>query len=579
MNRNVESLANRRFDVIVVGGGIYGACLAWEATSRGLSVALLEKGDFGGGTSANMHRILHGGFRYVRNGDVKRIRESIRERNTLMRLAPHLTDPMPFMVPTYRRGLQHREMMRTAIRIYDLLSYGRNSGIEDARRQIPPGRIVSREECLRVAPGLDAQGVTGGAIWFDGALRDPARLTLEFVRTAADAGASVANYVELKEYSRTDSRVTGVSAVDLLTGNELHLEGSMVINAAGPWNESLLAKLGQPRKRRRYVRSVDVVTRALTLEDHGLALTGPQENAPDQIIRYFLSSWRGLSVVGSVDYLEDTDPDAFRMKESELEYLIGVVGACMPGARLSMDDVLCVQAGLIPHADTQPLNDPYNAERHYQIEDHGKRDGIEGLFSVMGIKYTTARDIAQKTIDLVAEKLGRPPVSSRSATAPLHGTPSGPFDEFSGRVVASKPHGLSVTVMERLVRSYGAAYDEVLAHIGEDSRLAEPITPASTVIRAQIVHAVESEMAIRLTDVIMRRTDLGTLAHPGASQLRACAEVMGALLGWNDATIENEIADTNAHLTRFCTRSAPEAARPDRGGEATPRSAPTRMPV
>jgi glycerol-3-phosphate dehydrogenase len=166
LKRSVETLLHHRFDVIIVGGGIYGACLAWEATSRGLSVALVEKGDFGWATSANIQRILHGGFRYMRYADVKSIRESVRERNVMMRLAPHLTDPMPFLVPTYRRGVQHREVMRAALKLYDVLSYDRNRGIEEGR-QIPRGRIISREECLRLAPGLDPKSVTGGAVWYE----------------------------------------------------------------------------------------------------------------------------------------------------------------------------------------------------------------------------------------------------------------------------------------------------------------------------------------------------------------------------------------------------------------------------
>ncbi|MGH8625363.1 MAG: glycerol-3-phosphate dehydrogenase/oxidase [Gammaproteobacteria bacterium] len=558
MNRSVETLLNRRFDVVVVGGGIYGACLAWEASSHGLSVALVDKGDFGWATSANMHRILHGGFRYLRNADVKRIRESVRERNVMMRLAPHLTDPMPFLVPTYERGIQHREVMRVALKLYDMLSYGRNRGIEDASRQIPPGRIISREECLRLAPGLDPRGVTGGAIWYDGALRDPVRLILELIRTAAEAGACAANYVEVTGFLRNGASVAGVNAVDLMTGDDFQIQASVVVSAAGPWNDRLLAKLGQdaPREPTRHVRSVDVVTRALTLENHGLALMGPQHKAPSRTIRYFIAPWRELSVVGSVDYLESTDPDDFRTQASELEYLIRVVRSCMPGSGLGVDDIICVQAGLIPHAGREPLRDPYNAARHYCIVDHGKLHGVGGLVSIMGIKYTTARDIAEKTIDLILRKLAKPPLASRTAAAPLHGGSMESFDDLLSHAITSAPHGLSATVMEQLVRSYGSGYKEVLAHVGEASRWAEPIAPSSAVIKAQIVHAVHREMAVRLSDVVLRRTGLGTLAHPGSVALRACADLMAGFLGWNEKRIENEIVETNAHLERFWARPA-----------------------
>lgn len=577
MNRNLEALANGLFDLVVVGGGIYGACLACEAVSRGLSVALVERADFGWATSGNMHRILHGGFRYLRNGDIKRIRESVRERNALMRLAPHLTDPLPFLVPTYDRGVQHRELMRLALKLYDLLSYDRNRGIEESRR-IPSGRLVAREECLRLAPGLNPRGVTGGAIWFDGGLRDPARLTLEFVRTAAEAGATVANYVEVVGFLRTGRSVGGVIAADLLSGNRLEIRASVVISATGPWIYSLLGKLGRdaPRERIRYVRSINVVTPAVTLENHGLALTGPQVGAPNRIIRYFIAPWRGHSVIGSVDYLEGTDPDDFLIEASDLKYLIAIMRSSMPGSELSMDDILCVQAGLIPHAGTEPLDDPYNAAGHYCIVDHGKRDGVEGLVSVTGIKYTTARDVTQKTLDLVLRKLGKPATSSRTAALALHGGQmGGDFERFLQHALRSAPGGIPSAVLEELVRVYGSGYEEVLAHVHQGIRWAEPIVPSSPVIKAQIAHAVHSEMAVRLSDVALRRTGLATLAHPGLSALRACAQVMAGLLAWDKKRIENEIAETNAYLSRFWVKrnegdrlgreaSADFAARPAR---------------
>ncbi len=143
MKRDLERLSSETFDVVVVGAGIYGACMAWEAALRGLSVALVEQRDFGWATSANMHRIAHGGFRYLQNANIKRMRESIRERKTLMRIAPHLVHPLPFLVPTYKRGIQQRQMMRVALKLYDLIGFDRNHGLEDPQKYIPPGRLVS----------------------------------------------------------------------------------------------------------------------------------------------------------------------------------------------------------------------------------------------------------------------------------------------------------------------------------------------------------------------------------------------------------------------------------------------------
>lgn len=562
MKRDLEALS-APFDVVVVGGGIYGACMAWEAVTRGLKVALLEKGDFGWSTSANMHRILHGGFRYLRNADIKRIRESVRERNTMMRLAPHLTAPLPFLVPTTRSGIQHREIMRIAVTMYDLLSFGRNDGIGETSRQIPSGRIISREECLRLAPGLDPSGVTGGAIWYDGLLSDPARLTLQFVRSADHAGASVCNYVEATGFLGEGSgEVRGVTARDVLSGATFDVRGRMVVNCTGPWINRTLTMLGGAAAERptRYVRSVDVVTRPLTLENHGLALMAPQDGAPEQIIRYFIAPWRGLSVLGSVDYLTDVDPDSFRVHPAELEFLIGVARKSMPGAKITSDDVLAVQAGLIPHDDTPPLEDPYHAARHYRIVDHGRRHGVEGLISVTGIKYTTARDIAQKTLDHVMGRLGAPAAASRTAQLPLYGGPIDHLESFVRQAIQTHSARFDRRFVETMVRTFGGSYGEVLQLAGQDPRWAAPITPGAPVYAAQVAYAVASEMASKLSDVVLRRTNLATERHPGEEALEAVAALMGQLLGWSPARVASELSETRDYLGRFWVRSSVGAA-------------------
>jgi glycerol-3-phosphate dehydrogenase len=456
--------------------------------------------------------------------------------------------------------------MRCAVILYEQLSHDRNRGIEDEQRQIPPGHIISREECLRLAPGLDPTGITGGAIWYDGSLSDPARLTLDFVRSAAEMGACVANYVEATGFVRKGSAVTGVNATDVITGDQFSIRGSMVVSATGPWIGTFLSKLGPVAREREipYIRSVDIVTSALTIENHGLALVGPEPGHPEHLIRYFSAPWCGLSVVGSVDYLEDTDPDEFRMKRSELEHLVEVVRGCMPGIRLTPGDVICVQAGLIPHAGRAPLSDPYNAERHYRIIDHGTRDGAPGLLSVTGIKYTTARDIAEKTAEVIVRMLGRGSNESHSATTPLHSGRIDSFESFLKHALGCPKHGVPDTVIEALVRSHGSSYMEVLLQARDIPTLTEPIAPSSSIIRAQIVHAVRTEMAVKLADVVLRRTQLGSLHHPGLHVLRACAQIMAELLGWGPCRIENEITETDAHLARFWARPGPPPAKGSR---------------
>jgi glycerol-3-phosphate dehydrogenase len=556
MQRRPEELVNAVFDIAVVGGGIYGACMAWEAVTRGLSVALIEKADFGWATSANMHRILHGGFRYLRNADLVRIRESVRERNTMMRLASHLSGPLPFLVPTSGRGIQNKEVMRAAILIYDLLAADRNGGIRERGRRIPQGRIVSRDECLRLAPGLDAVGVTGGAVWYDGALSDPSRLTLEFVRAAVSGGAKAANYVEAVDFLRDGERVTGVLARDALSGDRFDIRARLVVDCSGPWANGLRRRAlgGDTKAAIRYVRSVDVVTKPLTVADHGLALMGPQHHAPQNIIRYFVAPWKGLSVLGSVDYMSDTDPDEFGVSDGELEHMLHVLVRAMPGAPLTLDDFHAVQAGLIPHDDTEPLDDPYNAARHYKIIDFGKTYGVEGLISVTGIKYTTARDIAEKTIDRVLPMLGAAWSPSRTAQLPLPCTVGDDLEHFRAAALGRRSSD-EAAIVEALIARYGALHDNVLRCGANTSDAPRPLDEQRRVYDVQVDYGVKEEMAVKLTDIVFRRASLADYRHPGIDVLRRVAARMAALLQWSDARSSAEIAEVEAQLTRFRVRS------------------------
>jgi glycerol-3-phosphate dehydrogenase len=556
MKRQPERLADETFDIVVVGGGMYGACLAWEATLRGLKAAVIDKSDFGWSTSANMHRILHGGFRYLRNADIKRIRESVRERNTMMRLAPHLTSPMPVLIPTYPWGIQNREVMRIAIALYDLLAADRNRGIDDPALRIPGGGVISRQECLDLVPGLKPDGVTGGAIWYDGYLADPARLVVEVMRTASDAGACVVNYVEATDYLYDGERVAGVRARDVLGGGEFDIRGSLAIKACGPWTNHTLRWRGQPLPGlpKAFVRTVDAVTRPLTRDNHGLAFMGSKPGRPEESMRYFIAPWRGYSVIGSVDYMHGTDPDRFTVAESELEELMLATRQAIPGANITTADIVGVQAGLIPHDDTEPLDDPYNAARHYRIEDHAARGGPQGLMSVVGIKYTTARDIAEKAIDIAFRKLGKPPAASTSSQQPLHYGSIANVGEFLAAAERRAGPAIDAATMRRLASLYGPKYPDLLEIVAKDPASAQPVVLNGKVLRAQVVHAVQREMACKLVDVIVRRTAMADDGHPGRLALETSAALMASLLGWDSSRQQRELVDTEAHLTRFWAR-------------------------
>ena len=240
MKRDIAALDKKEYDLIVIGGGIFGICAVWDAALRGLSVALLERGDFSHATSANSFKLVHGGIRYLQHADIARVRESSRERSVLLRIAPHLVHPLPIIMPTYGNGMRGKETLRIGLLLYDILTFDRNRGIRDPKRRIPPGRIISRQECLEVFPHLEHQGLTGAAVFYDAQMYNPTRLALAFLKSAVEAGVDAANYVQVTEFIRDRNRVIGVKAEDTLTGNDLEIRGKVVVNAAGPWAYRLL---------------------------------------------------------------------------------------------------------------------------------------------------------------------------------------------------------------------------------------------------------------------------------------------------------------------------------------------------
>src|SRR4030042_265055 len=238
MKRNPGTFASKQFDLLVVGGGIYGAFAAWDAALRGLSVALVEKRDFAGATSANSLKIVHGGLRYLQNADIHRMRESVRERTNLMRIAPHLIHPLPFMIPTHGLGKKSRLAMSMALRFTELISKDINC-LSDPQKHIPEGHIVSRDVCRKFIQGISDEGLSGGAIWYDCQIYNSERLIISILRSAASEGAELANYLEVKRFLIQSGRATGVEVEDRITGDRFEIRSRCILNACGPWTSHI----------------------------------------------------------------------------------------------------------------------------------------------------------------------------------------------------------------------------------------------------------------------------------------------------------------------------------------------------
>ena len=484
MIRDLAGLASTVHDLVVVGGGIHGACLAWDAALRGLKVALVERDDFGAATSANSLRIVHGGLRYLARGDLRRMRESIRERSALLRIAPTLVEPLPVLVPTTGHATRGRLAMAAALRLNDALSPARNHALDPAHR-IPNGRRVSPGECRRLFPGFPGEGANGGALWYDARVTHPERLTLAFLRAATGRGAAVANHCEVERVLEHGGAVEGVTARDRLTGATVEILGRAVVLAAGPWTPVLAG--GDPARL--------PCAFALNLELAGrLAETAvgiPTQSGPDQdpVIgggRYvFLNPQARTPLLGTWYCLPD-GRSATELAAQGAAALLGEIRAACPSLHLDATDVVGYQWGWLPlRAGREPGRPTALAERP-RVMDHGAAGGLRGMFSVEGTKFTTARHVAEQAIDRIVAGLGHPAGPCRTA-------------------------------YERL--------DET----------ADQTSP----LEARVHRAIRTEMAVTLPDVFRRLAPGGR--PDDAADLTPVARTAALELGWTEQRKDSEI--------------------------------------
>lgn len=557
MKRDLVQLSRNFYDVIVIGGGIFGICAAWDAASRGLSVALVEKGDFAHATSANSYKLVHGGIRYLQHADHYRVRESCRERSTLLRIAPHLVHPLPIVMPTYGHGVQGKEILRIGLLLYDLITFDRNRGISDSLRRIPQGKFISRDECLEIFPDLDHKDLTGAAIFHDGQMYNPTRLAISFLRSAVHAGADAANYVQVTDLIRSENRVVGIKVKDILDENVFEIRGRVVVNAAGPWANWLLRRSMGIGLRPEPSFSRDacfVVGRRLLSEKYALAVHAKTKD-PDAILsrgnrHLFIAPWRGYTLIGVWHVVYNDDPDKFALTEQELQRFVDETNEAYPSLALTLKDISIWNAGLILFGDNRQGANDLSFGKRSLIIDHLRDNDVEGLITLIGVRYTMARGIAEKAVDLVFNKLGKEPPRSATAFTPIHGGQIEFFEDYLRRATEQRPKVLNADVIPALVRNYGSSYKNVIRYIDQDSMWGETLGE-SKVIEAEVIHAVREEMAQKLGDVVFRRTDLGTGEHPGETALQRCAHLMASELGWNEGRVQEELDEVRTRFLNF----------------------------
>jgi glycerol-3-phosphate dehydrogenase len=537
MVRDLRRLADTHFDLVVVGAGFYGAIAAWDATLRGLSVALIDKDDFGSGTSFNNLKTLHGGLRSLQAFNFPQMRLFIQERRALARVAPHLVRPLPFVVPTYRDPRRSAMLMRLALAVNDVVARDRNEGLRDPAIQLPRSEIISREDCLRLNPIIDRTGVTAGAVWHDYQVQNTDRMTLSFVLSAAEKNAATANYVRATRFLAAGSRVEGVRVAVRQTGDEFDVRGRAVLNAAGPWAASLLSGLdSHAAPAVGLSRAMNVITRPVVT---GYACGGLARG------RFlFVVPWRNVSILGTSHDAHEGSPEALGVTRSDLEMFLADAHRAFPGAELTAADVRLVHRGLLPMISGS--RNHVQLLRESVVIDH-REHNVHGLVSMFGVRYTTARHTAARAIDTVFKVLGhRDPPACRTAVTPVTGGDIEDKESFVRAAGQHAVHGAPAGAAQRLALTYGTGYQAVLQPMREYLELAEPLGRNCAVTGAEIVHAAQHESAVTLADAFIRRTEAGSAGHPGSDAIERAAYLMARYAGWNQRRAADEIADVES---------------------------------
>jgi glycerol-3-phosphate dehydrogenase len=554
MKRDLSSFSGKNYDVIIIGGGIYGASTAWYTVQQGLSVLLLEKGDFGQATSFNSQKIIHGGLRYLQHLDFKRIFESIRETRLLRQIAPNLVYPMPCVMPAYGHLLEGKEILWIAVNLFRLISLNRNRSVE-ARSHLPEGKIISRDECLKLFPGLEVKGLKGGALWYDAQVYNTGRLLLSFIKSAVGFGAEVANYAEVVGFSFNDNRITGVEVKDVLSGQKFSVNGRVIVNASGPWVNEVLSLIDRSHNTSgvHFIKVNLLVTRPF-IERNSLGVSSRKQYMdPDVFINkgarlLFFTPWHDYNLVGTTEQHYSGKPDDCMVSEKEIDDLINDVNRAYLDANLSRKDVMFFYTGLLPGSSRGIDSGQTHVLKKYSIIDHVKTDGVEGLVSIVGVKFTTATDVARKAVRVVLGKLGR----RRSIKINLgvsiwnSSAVNMEFSDYLQKILKNQKSGLDDDIVRHLVINYGSECEKIIRYAEEGPSLRDRVVGYLPVIWAELMYVIKEEMAEKLSDLVIRRTQLGEAGYPGEKCLMECADLMAKEKGWDKARIEKEITEVKA---------------------------------
>lgn len=545
--RDLAQIQRTEYDVIVIGGGINGAGVARDAAIRGLKTIIVDKNDFASGSSSWSSRLIHGGLRYLEYFEFPLVRESLKEREVLLRTAPHLVAPLQLTIPIYRDRSRPYWKIWAGMILYDIFSFDKT---------LPVHRMLPEAKFQQLFRSLDGDNLAGGSQYYDGQVTLAERLCLENIISAQNAGADALNYMEVTELTIKDSRIADVVCKDKLTGESVTISGSkdaVVINTAGPWIDRVCQRgskageqtvIGDGKKNGGTKGSHIVVEEFPGAPGSTLYVEAKSDGRP-----FFIIPWLGKYLIGTTDLAYKDDIDNIKADNAEIDYLLQETNSVIPTANLKRDDVKFTYSGVRPLPNSEGKK-PGSITRKHIIFDH-RKEGVNNLFSLIGGKLTTYRNVGQEMVDAILKRMKRSPRPCQTDSLPLPGCIL-PRDKRIQQAIDKYESILPIEVIDHLFYMYGARAIEVLALTEENPALRELISPDLQDIKAQIVYAVESESAQNLVDILRRRTTLAMNGEYGMNLLPVVTETLQKHCGWNQEQSDRAIDEYRFYMEHNC---------------------------
>ncbi len=539
------------YQLTIIGGGIYGAALCWEATHRGIKTLLVEQDDYACGASSNSLKTIHGGLRSLQSLNLNAVLKGIRERSIFLRISPNYVSPLPCILPTTTSLMKSKPVVGMGLLLYNMLSQI-NMFASGRDKKIPRTHLLSRRKFIELAANINAEGITGGAMWHDAQVKNTERLVWQFIKSALDLGAVAINHTVAVKHKddRSDGR-HDVLVRDQITGREKMITTSAIVDASASWN--FIKRCPATQKQDEdltFLKSVNIIVKK-NIFDIAVGTNIKIDGHNSRL--YFFAPWRDCTIIGTWYSSVEPYPEK-SFSQDEAVACIDEINAAFNKKLLAIDDICNVHIGFLP-ADKNPHNDTVTLDKNllsnYQLKDWSEQAGMKNVYSLRGTKYTLARHDAEQVIDQLAISMNWEVTASRSDHLPI----------FQAMSAPDQPHPLSTDIIDNLLKNYGTGTELLLDHIRTHPQSAERIPGTRHHIMAEIQHTVFYEQALTLRDLLKRRLAIGDRAPPDLETAQYCATVMQQLLSWSDETMRAQISDLYASYPEFLMKKMPYTHR------------------